>query len=79
MSKRRESPVIDREEIGEAMAILEEHFAELNGKGPSNYARFFLGGRDDAEEERTRLRRDARGTVQAFLARWKELRRSPSA
>ncbi|MDP2957481.1 MAG: hypothetical protein Q8N53_13740 [Longimicrobiales bacterium] len=68
------SPVVDREEVAEAMAILEEHFSELSGKGPSNYSRFFLGGRDDAEEERTRLRRDARGTVQVFLARWKELR-----
>ena len=69
-----QSPVVDREEVTEAMAILEEHFAELNGKGPRNYAGFFLGGRDDAEEERMRLRRDARGTVQAFLARWTELR-----
>ncbi|MEQ9400101.1 MAG: hypothetical protein RJQ04_13145 [Longimicrobiales bacterium] len=69
-----QSPIGDREEVTEAMAVLEERFAELDRQGPSNYARFFLGGRDDAEDERTRLRRDARGTVQTFLARWKELR-----
>jgi len=70
-----QSPIIDREEVAEAMAILEERFSELDRQGPSNYARFFLGGRDDADEERTRLRRDARGAVQTFMARWKELRR----
>ncbi len=69
-----QSPIVDREEVAEAMAILDERFAELDRQGPSNYARFFLGGRDDADEERTRLRRDARGTVQTLLARWKELR-----
>ena len=69
-----QSPIADREEVAEAMAILDERFAEVDRQGPSNYARFFLGGRDDADEERTRLRRDARGTVQTLLARWKELR-----
>ncbi len=68
------SSIADREEVAEALSILEERFAELDRQGPSNYARFFLGGRDDAEEDRTRLRRDARGTVQAFLSRWKEIR-----
>jgi hypothetical protein len=71
-----ESPVVDRHEVTEAMHILEERFGELNGQGPSNYARFFLGGRDDVDEDRTRLRREARGAVQAFLARSKELRDS---
>ena len=70
------SPIADRDEVAEAMNILKERFAGIDQQGPSNYARFFLGGRDDAEEDRTRLRRDARGTVQAFLARWKEIRGS---
>lgn len=68
------SPIVDRQEVAEAMSILDERFSELDRQGPSNYARFFLGGRDDAEEVRTRLRRDALGTVQAFLTRWRELR-----
>lgn len=73
-----QSPIVDREEVAEAMTILDERFAELDRQGPSNYARFFLGGRDDAEDERTRLQRDARGTVKAFLSRWTELREAPS-
>ncbi len=68
------SPIADREEVGEAIHILQERFAELDRQGPSNYARFFLGGRDDEAEDRTRMRRDARGTVQAFLSRWREIR-----
>ena len=70
------SPIADRDEVREAIRILEGRFAEVDPQGPSNYARFFLGGRDAAEEARTRLRRDARGTVQAFLTRWKEIRGS---
>lgn len=69
-----QSPIADSEEVEAALRLLDEHFAAADRKGPGNYARFFIGGRSD-EDERLRLRRDARGTVQAFLARWREVRR----
>lgn len=69
-----ESPIADHEEVAAAIQILSNRFAGPEAQGPSNYARFFLGGRENAEDERTRLRRDAQGTVQVFMARWTAIR-----
>jgi len=68
------SPIADREEVREALEILDQRFADPTAQGPSNYARFFLGGDDSVAEERERLRRFAMGTVKAFVSRWRELR-----
>lgn len=67
------SPIADRDEVAAALAILEDRFSDPEGQGPSNYARFFLGARDD-DDQRMRLRRDAQGTVGTFLARWRSIR-----
>jgi hypothetical protein len=68
------SVIADHELVAEAVGLLGEHFSDIEAQGPSNYARFFLGGRNDAEDERARLRREAHGTVQEFLRRWNEVR-----
>lgn len=67
------SPVADRDEVREAIEILDQRFADPTEQGPSNYARFFLGGDDGVAEERERLRRFAMGTVKAFVSHWREL------
>jgi hypothetical protein len=67
-----DSPIAADELVAEAIALLEERFNDIEAQGPSNYARFFLGGRDDADDERVRLRREAHGTVQEFVRRWHE-------
>lgn len=69
-----ESPIASNAEVAAALEILERRFRDPFEKGPSNYARFFLGGRD-AEDERMRFRRDAQGTVRTFLERWRSLQR----
>jgi len=68
------SPIANSDEVEEAMTILADRFDEVDSQGPSNYARFFLGGRDDANEDRMRYRRLAHGTVQTFLSEWREVR-----
>ena len=67
-----ESPVAGSAEVTAALEILTDRFRDSRTQGPSNYARFFLGAGGD-EEQRMRLRRDAQGTVRAFLARWREV------
>jgi hypothetical protein len=69
------SPIADRDEVREAIEILDERFNRPEAQGPSNYARFFLGGDGGVADERERLRRFAMGTVRTFLARWEEVRR----
>lgn len=64
------SPIATFGEVMAALGILEDRFSHPEAQGPSNDARFFLGAGYD-EGERMRLRRDAQGTVQAFLARWR--------
>ena len=68
------SPIVDIDLVEEAMSILDRAFRGVDDQGPSNYARFFLGGGDEHPDERMRLRRDAHGAVQEFLRRWRELR-----
>ncbi len=68
------SPIADSDEVEPALEILRDRFGHPDAQGPSNYARFFLGGRDDAEDERMRLRRQAQGTVRVFLQRWEAIR-----
>jgi len=68
-----ESPIAREGLVEEAMDILADRFSDLDRQGPSNYARFFLGGRDEPDA-RDRHRRFALGTVQRFLGRWAEVR-----
>ncbi len=67
------SPIADSEEVAAALEILQDRFSAPESQGPSNYARFFLGARDDADE-RMRFRRHAQGTVHASLLRWRAIR-----
>jgi hypothetical protein len=69
-----ESPIVNDPLVAEAVELLDQRFSDIEAQGPSNYARFFVGGRDDAGDQRMRLRREAHGTVQEFLRRWRELR-----
>lgn len=69
-----ESPIARESLIDEAIAIFADRFSGVDRQGPSNYARFFLGGRDEPDV-RDRHRRFALGTVQGFLRRWAEVRR----
>jgi hypothetical protein len=66
----RSSPVADGPDVVVAIAILRERFGSVDSAGSARYANYFLGGNDDAAEGRTRLRRDAHGTVQEFLRNW---------
>lgn len=68
-----ESPVADLDTTAAALVLLEAAFTAPESQGPSNYARFFLGGRSD-DETRMRYRRHAHGTVQAFLTAWHAIR-----
>jgi len=68
-----ESPVADWDEVAAALDVLEDQFGGPEAQGPRNYARFFLGPRDD-DDRRMRLRRDAHGTVRTFLSRWRGTR-----
>ena len=68
-----ESPIADQDEVLAALEILEHSFSDPLSQGPSNYARFFLGAAGE-EEARMRLRRDAQGTIRAFLSRWRSIR-----
>jgi hypothetical protein len=72
------SPIVGDARVEEAIDLLRRSFATIDDQGPSNYARFFLGGRGGVPDDRTRLRRFAQGTVREFLQRWRELR-GPSA
>ncbi|HXS95259.1 MAG TPA: hypothetical protein VN736_11690 [Candidatus Limnocylindrales bacterium] len=65
------SPAINHPEIPHAMRCLREHYQSTKHRGPSQYALFELT--QENEDERERLRRFAYGSVQEFLARWKEL------
>ncbi|MBI4538939.1 MAG: hypothetical protein HY704_05445 [Gemmatimonadetes bacterium] len=67
------SPIAGSDHVRDAVALLADRFGRLEDQGPSNYARFFLGAAG-SEEDRTGLRRFARGVVQEFLRRWVELR-----
>jgi DNA topoisomerase VI subunit B len=66
------SPIAENPLVTEAIEILTESFERVDSQGPSNYARFFLGGSEN-EEARERLRRQAHGTVGHFLVRWREV------
>jgi hypothetical protein len=66
-----ESPIAREGLVHEAMAILADRFSDLDRQGPSNYARFFLGARDEPDA-RDRHRRFALATAQRFLRRWEE-------
>lgn len=68
-----DSSIADWDQVAVALEILEDRFSDPLDQGPSNYARFFLGAQDD-DDERMRLRRDAQGTVRAFLSRWRAIR-----
>jgi hypothetical protein len=65
----RESALRDHPEILEGIEALRHGFLELDSAGPSNYARFFLGARDEPEE-RDQLRRFAKSVVGEFLVSW---------
>jgi hypothetical protein len=65
------SPVIDHPEVPAAIGCVREQFQTIGHRGPSQYAIFELT--NENEDVRERLRRFAHGTIQEFLARWKEL------
>ncbi len=51
------SPIADRDEVGEAIHVLEERFAELHQQGPSNYARRSLVRSSSASSRPPRKKR----------------------
>lgn len=65
------SPVIDRTEIPVAIGYLRKNFESIEGRGPSQYARFQRV--DNSDDERVRLRRYAHGTLSEFLEHWDSL------
>ncbi len=63
--RARVSPIAGREQIAEALVLLEERFADVDQDGPSAYAAFLT--RPGNEENAARLRQEAVATVRAFL------------
>jgi peptidoglycan hydrolase-like protein with peptidoglycan-binding domain len=63
------SPVLNRPEVAEAIGYLRNHFQSTEHRGPSQFAIFQLLNADDSDG-RERFRRDAHGTVAAFLRHW---------
>ena len=61
----RSSPVAAKEQVVEALALLDERFRDVDQDGPSAYG-LFLAAPDD-HVERARLRREAAATVREFL------------
>lgn len=61
----RESAVAGREQVAEALVLLEERFADVDQDGPIAYAAFLA--RPGDEEDAARLRQEAVATVRAFL------------
>ncbi|TML04138.1 MAG: hypothetical protein E6G36_07155 [Actinobacteria bacterium] len=64
------SPVAKREQVEEAVRILDERFRDAQQDGPSAYA-LFLAEPDD-EENRARLRQEAVATVRVFLTGFRD-------
>lgn len=69
------SPLAAHPYADEAIGLLEERFADPQAQGPSNYARFFIGGSED-EAGRAALRQFAYQTVRQFLRTWHRARTS---
>ena len=61
---RRLEPLASDPVTGQALAMLEEDFAEIDSVGPVRVAEFLLGASDDA------VQADARGLVLDFLDLW---------
>jgi hypothetical protein len=59
------SPAAGHAQVGEALILLGERFADIAKDGPAAYAAFLASPGD--KEENTRLRREAVATVRAFL------------
>jgi hypothetical protein len=64
------SPVAERPQVAEAIALLEERFADAGQDGPSAYASFLATPEDD--EDKARLRQGAVATVRQFLQGFRE-------
>jgi hypothetical protein len=63
--RARESAIAGHGQVEEALVLLEERFADVDRDGPSAYAGFLA--RPDDEEDAARFKREAVGTVRAFL------------
>lgn len=70
------SSVAGHAQVGEALTLLGERFADIGQDGPAAYAAFLASGGD--QEENTRLRREAVATVRAFLDGVREELATPS-
>jgi len=64
------SPIAAHDQVTEALALLEERFADAAQDGPSAYG-LFLAAPDDGDE-RARLRQEAVATVRRFLTGFRD-------
>jgi hypothetical protein len=65
------SPVINRDEVKEAIRYLHKNFQSIDHRGPAQYARFEAS--EGTDDERIALRRYAHGTLQDFFKHSKPL------
>lgn len=69
------SPIAEHDTVAEAIGLLRTHYETIERIGPARFAEFELSRRDreDNEDLRQRLRRDAHGAVNRFLDEWDEV------
>jgi hypothetical protein len=69
------SSVSNDPDVAAAMKLLRDLFHDLDGAGPSLYARFLIGQANDPDQ-RAQLQRFAQATVRTFLDAWERREKS---